>query len=238
MMYRQLDQEKIVTTLQRLRERIGERFPQSGLGRVSEELLALSSEVSECAENLRKPNWPVRIGSWISIALMITVLGAIVLEVPMRGRFEGLPDVVQAMEAGINTMLLFGAATLFLVTVEVRLKRQRALRLIHQLRSVAHVVDMHQLTKDPERLSVSPSEAAAAGMRVTTGLDLARYLDYCSELLSLTSKLAALLVQHFDDAAVLAGVNEIEALTTGLSGKIWQKISLLNANVPVRESAT
>jgi hypothetical protein len=141
--------------------------------------------------------------------------------------------VVQAMEAGINTMLLFGAAALFLATVEVRLKRRHALRLIHQLRSVAHVVDMHQLTKDPERLTVSPADAAAAGKRVTTGPDLARYLDYCSELLSLTSKLAALLVQDFDDGPVLSGVNEIETLTTGLSGKIWQKISLLTTIKPV-----
>ena len=41
------------------------------------------------------------------------------------------------------------------------------------------------------------------------------------------SKVAALLVQRFDDSVVLAGVNEIEGLTTGLSGKIWQKITIL-----------
>jgi len=57
--------------------------------------------------------------------------------------------------------------------------------------------------------------------------ELGRYLDYCSELLSATSKLAALLVQHFTDEVVLGAVNEIEALTTGLSGKIWQKIRLI-----------
>ena len=232
-MYRQLSQEKILETLLKLRERIEGRFPGSGLGKVCGELLALSSEVSACAVKLKRPNWPVRIGAGISIALMVAVLTAIVFEVPMRGRFEGLPDVVQAMEAGINTMLLFGAAALFLATVEVRLKRRHALRLIHQLRSVAHVVDMHQLTKDPERLTVSPADAAAAGKRIATGPDLARYLDYCSELLSLTSKIAALLVQDFDDGPVLSGVNEIETLTTGLSGKIWQKISLLTTIKPV-----
>ncbi len=47
-------------------------------------------------------------------------------------------------------------------------------------------------------------------------------------MLSVTSKLAALLVQYFDDPVVLAGVNEIEGLTTGLSGKIWQKITILD----------
>ena len=64
------------------------------------------------------------------------------------------------------------------------------------------------------------------------GLDLGRYLDFCSELLSLTSKVAATLVQDFDDAVVLAGVNEVEELTTGLSGKIWQKITILERARP------
>ena len=56
------------------------------------------------------------------------------------------------------------------------------------------------------------------------------YLDYCSEMLSLIGKLAAQYVQKFDDPVVLAAVNEVEAPTTGLSGKIWQKIMILNLN--------
>ena len=43
----------------------------------------------------------------------------------------------------------------------------------------------------------------------------------------MTSKLAALLVQYFNDEVVLSAVDEIEGLTTGLQGKIWQKIRLL-----------
>lgn len=56
---------------------------------------------------------------------------------------------------------------------------------------------------------------------------LPRYLDYCSELLALTSKLAALHAQHLNDTVVLNAVNDIEALTADLSRKIWQKISIL-----------
>ncbi|MGQ0649412.1 MAG: hypothetical protein ACT4P7_17805 [Gemmatimonadaceae bacterium] len=37
----------------------------------------------------------------------------------------------------------------------------------------------------------------------------------------------ALFVQRFSDAVVLQAVNEIEDLTTALSGKIWQEITLL-----------
>ena len=57
--------------------------------------------------------------------------------------------------------------------------------------------------------------------------DYALYLDYCSELLSLTSKAAALCAEESTDALVLDTVSEIENLTTGMSRKIWQKISLL-----------
>ena len=57
--------------------------------------------------------------------------------------------------------------------------------------------------------------------------ELGRYLDYCSELLSLTSKIAALFLQHGSDPVVLGTVTEIETLDTGLSGKVWQKITIL-----------
>jgi hypothetical protein len=56
---------------------------------------------------------------------------------------------------------------------------------------------------------------------------LGRYLDYCTDLLSLTGKLSALLVQRYKDDVVLREVNDIEALTSALSGRIWQKIRLL-----------
>ena len=46
-------------------------------------------------------------------------------------------------------MLLAGAAIWFLLTAETRLKRRRTLLALYRLRSFAHVIDMHQLTKDP-----------------------------------------------------------------------------------------
>ena len=67
-------------------------------------------------------------------------------------------------------------------------------------------------------------------MRSLTKAELGRYLDYCSELLSLTSKLAALYAERLSDSVVLQAVDEVETLTTGLSGKIWQKIMMLDAH--------
>jgi hypothetical protein len=53
------------------------------------------------------------------------------------------------------------------------------------------------------------------------------YLDYCSELLSLIGKVAALCAEESRDPVVLETVSTVETLTTGMSRKIWQKISLL-----------
>ena len=68
----------------------------------------------------------------------------------------------------------------------------------------------------------------ACVMQETVGSDarLVMYLDYSSDLLSIVGKLAAYYGQHLQDRVVLDAVNEIENLTTGLSGKIWQKLSM------------
>jgi hypothetical protein len=87
---------------------------------------------------------------------------------------------------------------------------------------------MHQLTKDPERMHVQGPDTRSSPKRTMTNFELNRYLDYCSEMLSLSGKIAALYVQDFPDAAVVAAVNDIEDLTSGLSRKIWQKIMILD----------
>lgn len=227
--YRALDEAKIIDTLERLRNRIGERFPESGLRKVAEEMIAVGGEVSQSVAYVRSPNWPIRIAAGVAIAGLIAVLTvAVMTTLRLPAGVRGLADVVQLLEAGINNIVFFGIAVYFLFTIERRLKRRRALGVIHQLRSLAHVVDMHQLTKDPERLLSSEPSTPSSPERLMNPPELGRYLDYCSELLSVTSKLAALLVQYFNDEVLLGAVNEIETLTTGLSGKIWQKIRMLD----------
>ncbi|HUE38002.1 MAG TPA: hypothetical protein VMR29_00760, partial [Candidatus Binatia bacterium] len=55
-----------------------------------------------------------------------------------------------------------------------------------------------------------------------------RYLDYCSEMLSIVSKIAALYVQDLRDTLTLSAVDEVESLTAGLSRKVWQKIAIID----------
>ena len=140
-----------------------------------------------------------------------------------------LSDLTQGVEAIVNEAILLVAAIYFLVTSEKRMKRSRALKALHELRSLAHIIDMHQLTKDPEILLGDWQPTDASPRRsVLTPFQLERYLDYCSELLAVLSKVAALYVQHFEDEVVLRAVDEVENLAAGLSRKIWQKITILD----------
>jgi hypothetical protein len=227
-MYRQLDDDRIIETLQRLRDRIVERFPGSSLSKVSEELLTIGRVSEAPVKYLASPTGPSRPRGGLPILVMLAGVGAAVFRIRLIPGSGGWPELVQGVEAAINDVVFIGIAIFFLLTIETRMKRRRALGALHQLRSIAHVVDMHQLTKDPEQLLSNPPATASSPVRTMSKPELGRYLDYCSEMLSVTSKIAALYVERFDDPVTLAAVNEIESLTAGLSRKIWQKITMLN----------
>ena len=76
-------------------------------------------------------------------------------------------------------------------------------------------------------LSESFQPTAHSPVRITNRQDLARYLDYCSEMLSITGKLAALFAQSVNDEVVVSAVNDVEDLGSNLSRKIWQKITMI-----------
>ena len=226
--YRTLDESKIIATLTALRDRIDNQFPDSGLGRVADEMIAVGGEVAECADYLNSPNWPIRILAGLLIAGMVVVLylASPPLDLPTGAhKYSG----VQSIAAVLNIVAVVSVAVLFLLRLETNLKRRRAHGVLHELRSLAHVVDMHQLSKDPAGRRLPEPEITESPKGAMSPPSLGRYLDYCTDLLSLTGKLSALLVQRFKDEAVLAEVNEIEALASALSGRIWQKIQLLES---------
>lgn len=228
-MYRNLDAEKIIRTVETLHNRIEERFPGAGLKSVCGELHSVAIKSQQRSSWIAKPLKSLRLLVALSITIMVAGLALIVRGSSLPRTGFDLIGLVQVSEAGLNVVILLGAAILFLITTERRIKRGRALRAIHELRALAHVIDMHQLTKDPERALVRTTNTASSPKQELTPGELTRYLDYCSEMLSLIGKLAALYVQRFDDPVALAAVNDVEQLTNGLSRKIWQKITIVNA---------
>jgi hypothetical protein len=219
--YKTLDPVRIVETLKRLKGRIDKRFPESGLSKVCAELAATAQHTAQRAAEIADHNWPLRIAVSAIIAGGVLALFSAVKLLHLEN-IETNVGLLQTLEAAVNLLILFGGATWFLVGLDDRLKRQRALDQLHTLRSLAHVVDMHQLTKDPHALT----EKGEAAIGVET---LTRYLDYCADMLALIAKLAALYAERVRDPVVIDAVTEIENLTTGLSRKIWQKISLIGS---------
>ena len=224
--YRRLDSQKIVETVQLLQRRIVARFPDSGLGRVVAELLSVAEETIARTQWIQKPHLLLRCAAVILSVGIIALLAGILIHI-RQFKFDDYANSVQALEASISSVVFVGAAIIFLVSWENRIKRNRALKAIHELRAMAHIVDMHQLTKDPESYFGRGPQAASPQRRVMTPFELNRYLDYCSESLALISKIAALYVQEFQDPVLLDAVDDVEDLTSGFSRKIWQKINLL-----------
>ncbi len=224
--YRQLHPAKIDRTVCRLHRRIAERFPDSDLAEVAAELEALVRDTEQRCRWIRRPIRSLRwaIGLLLLIGLASLVLSIVAMRPEVRS--SDWSDLAQGVEATTQEVVLVGVAVLFLLSLETRIKRSKAAKGLHQLRAIAHVIDMHQLTKDPGRLLPEASSTASSPASHLSSYELMRYLDYCSEMLSLIGKTAALYPQYCEDSQVLDAVEDIESLTGALSQKIWQKIQV------------
>ena len=227
-----LDAGAVARTVDLLCRRVDERFPDSGLSRVARELERIAKQTQDRAVAIARPILGLR----LTVALLIVMIVALLVVTLSSLARPKQPlewfQFIQILEAGMNDVVLVGAGIFFLVTLETRIKRRRALAAIRELRAVAHIIDMHQLTKDPEWVMARGQETGVLPPRQMTRFELSRYLDYCSEMLSITGKIAALYIQTFDDDVALSAVNEVEDLTTGLSRKIWQKLMILYSMGP------
>jgi hypothetical protein len=119
---------------------------------------------------------------------------------------------------------MIGAAFYFIGKLENIIKQKKTLSSLYELNTIIHVIDMHQLTKDPT--SILEKETKHSPPRTFTKYELNRYLDYCSEMLSLTSKVAASYAFNNNDKLVLENIHNIEILSASLSNRIWQKINI------------
>jgi hypothetical protein len=230
--YRTIRAEKVIGTAASLTERVRARFPESGLLHVGEEILSVAREAEDRCRQIQRPDVRLRVGVVLMIVLGIGGLAAVVVQnVRLNDSVWDISNFVEVSEALLGDVVFLGAALAFLVTLENRIKRRRALGAINELRALAHIIDMHQLTKDPEMVLGPHPPTQASPARNMSAFELNRYLDYCSEMLALVSKIGALYVQSFPDPQALASVDEIESLTTALSQKIWQKIMILDRYV-------
>ncbi|MCA9053157.1 MAG: hypothetical protein KDA75_04935 [Planctomycetaceae bacterium] len=233
MRYEQLDPDKIVETVAVLSRRVKERFPQAGLNQVCVKLLEVSRRARERAAEIESPIvWARCLSGGIILLLTLLLVGAVWTTLKSDGEESKLSaaELVQVVEAALNELVAIGITIFFLISIETRLKRRKALQAVHELRVISHIIDMHQLTKDPERMLQPSHDTASSPKRTMNPFELNRYLDYCSEMLALVGKIAALYVQNFPDEQAVGAVNDVEDLTAGMARKIWQKIMILHSH--------
>ena len=85
-MYRTLDPEKVISTLDKLNRRIDERFPQSGLSQVCGELGTLGRQTWERAAKNARHNFILRGFVWLVILTgicgLLYIVGLLHIEQP------------------------------------------------------------------------------------------------------------------------------------------------------------
>ena len=226
-----LDSAYVEQTVGRLEARIRARFPDRRLGDAAHSLRTAVPQIHDGFEasksRRRHIRWAARA---TSAAIVLVTLIALVLALrdPVLHGTDSSVDWLPIIESTVNDVIFGSIAVFFLWALPERLERRTLLDLLHRLRSLAHVVDMHQLDKDPEQVrhEYHPTEVSPA-RRIMDAEELHHYLDYCSELVALIAKTAALCAERTSDPVVLATVSEIETVAAHMSQKIWQKISLL-----------
>ena len=223
--FRIINPEKLVLTVDKLADRVEEDFPSSGLSAVANEVAAVAEGTVKRVEEIRRPRIYLRVmvGILVATALAGPLLFSVL--VSFSEEVTNLGDFLEATDAGLHMLLILAGAIIFLVGLENRLRRNEALDALADFRSLSHLLDLHQINKDPgldRKPAPDPDHRT-----VQSDEALADYLDYSGDLLSIIGKLAAYYAQHLRDRVVLDAVNEIENLTSSLSSKLWLKILVL-----------
>ncbi|MFM7319863.1 MAG: hypothetical protein ACKO5E_23195, partial [bacterium] len=211
--------------------RVDERFPESGLAKLASELAEIARGTVRNIERSGRQIPILRFGVlffiFVSILLISLMTRYVHLNWESLTNIDDPGDLIQAIQATIETTVFIAATIAFFFGWENRIRRRRAMVALHELRTLAHLVDIHQLNKTPDTVRFTGSFSKNSPVRRLTPFELARYFSYCTEMLSIVGKLAMLYVQDFPDPVVLQTVDQIEDLTTGLSSKIWEKSMLL-----------
>ena len=223
-MFKNLDIDKVTAAIELLRLRVQERFPTANLLNVCNELKELSNNAKTNIQHLNKPYVYFRIIFSFLIILTIVLITYTIWHISSQDLPSNFQSFIATSEALMNELVMIGAAFYFIGKFENSLKQKKILYALQELRTIIHVIDLHQLTKDPTPILQHNTEHSPE--RALSKSELNSYLDYCSEMLSLTSKVAATYGFNCNDQIVLDTIHNIEVLSGTLSNKIWQKITI------------
>src|SRR5262249_11208433 len=105
--YRRLDSEKIIETVKTLQKRIGKRFPESGLSKVTAELLQVAEETANRAKWIQEPHLILRCAAaGLSFAIILLVI-FMVTRIHQVG-FDNYVNFIQALDASLGSVVFIG----------------------------------------------------------------------------------------------------------------------------------
>ena len=211
--YSHINIDHVVSTIDELHEHTLKHFPNRGIVKLSSEIRCFAQNQRCIIDKILRPIYYLRVGLFSIFTIGAALLSYWLYKIYNQKIFFD----AQTLEAFINIIIFVSAGTWFLLNLETRIKRNKILHQLNKLRSFGHILDMHQLTKDPyfeDEMNMN-------------GKELIRYLDYCADYLSCCGKIAANYLEYSDDPVVINAVNDFESLTGQFNRKIWQKISIL-----------
>ena len=225
-----LELHQIVEAVELLRNRIGERFPNSGLKSHAGELVEFSQLLKKKGRKLVGVSLGVRIISWLGgIFVIVLIVIPYFFFVKNQSGIETLPNFLQSLEAVITVIAGTSAAFIAMISIKRSHIRKKALALLHLLREIAHVIDMLQLSKSPAAV-MFPLEPTAYSRPATETFsqgEMFRYLSYCGEISALLGKLSVIISGWVPDPAVLSAADDVQNLASDLERKMLSKLLLL-----------
>ena len=186
---RALDPAKVIDTIAALHRRISERFPGAGLAAVCSELHAIAQENSARARQISHRNLPLRVAIFVLLAAGAAGLAWIAQLIYLFPRSaDNVYSVLQGLEAAANLVVLLGAAIFFLFRDRAELEAARcaagpARAALHRARH--RHAPAHQ-GSERWSLRVGRQDAHPRRRARCRRFEVTRYLDYCSEMVSLT----------------------------------------------------
>ena len=220
-----LNHEKFLLLAKSVHQKIEQRFASRGIERLAGKVYKVCLKASLETKHIKHANYWLR-GTIVFVLALVAILFFMLLKNIIIKFPISLTNLIQSLDAGISTLIYTSAGLVLLLNLERKLRRKKALGKLNELRSLAHLIDIHQIHKDPE-LILSGQLKHSSGDPMSAQ-ELSYYYNYCSELLMLLGKVATIYVQDDDDPATITAANEIESLVNDLSRKVWQKNMLLH----------
>jgi hypothetical protein len=225
-----LTHEYVGETAKRLVERIHSRFDDDDLTNIARQVFDVATMSEKRIARALRVGFFIRLLTWPVVIAVGFGIAAWIKSLHLAIQVNDAGDLAQSLDSVLQLILVLGAGGWFLLSIGTKVQRRSLFKALQELHALAQVIDLVQLDKDPDRLHFSSeqrTENSPTLGKANTAFLLSRYLDYCSELLSVLSKIACLYRERVSDEAVLSRLGDFDRLASQLRSNIGSKMGLI-----------